>query len=415
MKRTRNTPADRPLMTHQRSARRLRLAALLPALCVLWFTPCRASGPPSPCRWLDRRVYVLSTHAEPDSLRRMLTLIELSRRCHADAAEADRLAWLTETEVFGLDGLGRLDEAHRAVDRFFARHWAAADSSQRARMYAWRFRFRALRGDLLGAVAAYHEGERYGGSLPLVRQLHGRLDLAYAYLRIGAPADAARYVEGVVSEAEPNSKAGGKFTTTLSEPYGRALAFRAEILLASDTTTTGARIALAWLGRADSVFAALGLEERRAGAQVEQGRALARLGREEEALRAFSEALASSVQTHAPHVSIQALYRRAALRKALGRLYEAESDLARAAFLVDSTGLKERASEIFEALGQIYQMQSERDAALSAYQRAVEVAKTGRLDRRSRLRTVPSRPSSALLWIAPESSLRRGWSSSCFS
>ena len=36
------------------------------------------------------------------------------------------------------------------------------------------------------------------------------------------------------------------------------------------------------------------------------------------------------MQTHAPHVSIQALYRRAALRTALGSPYEALADLSRA-------------------------------------------------------------------------------------
>ena len=43
--------------------------------------------------------------------------------------------------------------------------------------------------------------------------------------------------------------------------------------------------------------------------------------------------------------------------------------------IMDSTGLREYAAEIFEALGTVYQMQSQRDAALTAYERAVEVAK----------------------------------------
>lgn len=50
----------------------------------------------------------------------------------------------------------------------------------------------------------------------------------------------------------------------------------------------------------------------------------------------FCEALYASARTHAPHVSI---LRRAALRTALGRLYEAESDLSRAVEVHNQTGI----------------------------------------------------------------------------
>ena len=76
-----------------------------------------------------------------------------------------KLAKVLEKQIFMLDKLGRFDEAHLATDQFFARHFDAADSSQRARMYAWRFRFRALRGDLLGAVAAYQSVPRRRGPM----------------------------------------------------------------------------------------------------------------------------------------------------------------------------------------------------------------------------------------------------------
>ena len=72
---------------------------------------------------------------------------------------------------------------------------------------------------------------------------------------------------------------------------------------------------------------------------------------------------------------IQARFRRASLRTQRGSLHEAERDLARAVALMDSSGLREYAAEVYELLGTVYELQAHRSAALASYERAVEAAR----------------------------------------
>ncbi|MCG8603518.1 hypothetical protein MJD09_00760 [bacterium] len=308
------------------------------------------------CDEVNNAIYHLEQSGEPDSLGFMLQLIGLARTCEANQTDEIQ-AWLSLKEVWGLDRLGRYGEAEEKAEWFFAHHAKDAPPRYRAGMYVNLFRLRWLRGNLLGAVAAYYKGVPDYSALPEAMQQRNALNLVRVYLEAGERTEARAHLDSVA--VQPGTVAA----TT-------ALALRGMIELADSSFGT----ALPLLTNAAVTFDSLGLQEQRAGALIEVGRTLDGLGRAREALQAFTKALELTQEHAAPHLTIYGLYRRGSHYIAQGRLEMADADLSQAAALIDSTGLYEHETEVAAARGDLHVMRNDPDRALVHYNHAMSAS-----------------------------------------
>ena len=112
--------------------------------------------------------------------------------------------------VFALDRLERYAQADSLVDVYFQRyadHPAYQDTGRdtffgeyRARFVLWRSLFAMLRGDFLTAAHTNGQAEALVTVLPLSRQIHLRLDLAYLYEQDERHAQALAIIDSIQAD-----------------------------------------------------------------------------------------------------------------------------------------------------------------------------------------------------------------------
>ena len=336
--------------------------------CITLFFPVRSVASEPSCKGIHGLIHTLSTSAISDSLTVALGLIDHARANCESARPPEMQVWLIEKQIFILDKLRRFDEAEQAVNFFFDRLEDIASPQARARVFAWRFRFLSLRGELLSAVTRYHEAKEYLPSLPLERELHFHLDAAYAYQKVDSPEEALKLVLFVLERAPSGTSA-----------HARAQTMQAEIILtfasrsdAPNADSVG--LALSLLDQAEGVFESQNLPESKAVVFIERGRALALLGRYGEALTVLSDALEIARDDGSSHIAVIVFFQRALVFEKMGSLDDATDDLAASVALMDSTGLYEYSSQVSEALGRVFERMEQWKEAISHYQQASQAS-----------------------------------------
>ena len=298
--------------------------------------------------------------------------------------------------VFALDRLERYAQADSLVDVYFQRyadHPAYQDTGRdtffgeyRARFARWRSLFAMLRGDFLTAAHTNGQAEALVTVLPLSRQIHLRLDLAYLYEQDERHSQALAIIDSIQADHGARLQADATLHTT----YARVLLAGGELLGKqgrSDATSTLTPEQIGLLEEAERrLEQSIGMYDR----AVERGRqaeAVVVLGDVRSTLRNAPDYLSSALDSArawgADRSVVYGLWRRGRhyLRDGVPRM--AEIDFIEARALSDSIGLGEFDRYLALDLGRAYEDQGKFDQARAAFEEAHQWSE-GRLGARWR-------------------------------
>ena len=347
----------------ERTNKHKGLRALAIATCVmvnvLFFSA--TSFAENDCDWLVDRVYHLSTGGTAaDSMNLMIGLIGEVRSCHNHNIEGELAPWLLGNEIHGLTNLGRFDEAERLVDMFFERYGEETPDKYHGQMYAYRFRISNVKGDLMRAVAAYHQGEKYKGTFPPAQQQELELNVAMTYRKIG--------------DYDQTIAITKKHRANPLTDMVKARALRIEAVAYLFGYPDRAWEAYHQLKEAEALFEDMGLVRRRLLAAIDGAWAQKFLREYEDALNTLNEVIAEAEPDEYYNSLIQAHFRRGEIYFQMRDLPRARFDLSQAIAYMEKANLWEYEAEIMLLFGDVLAADKREEEALASYRRSVTAA-----------------------------------------
>ena len=365
--------------------RRFKYTHFLPLLTGIILGCCAptAAAQEDECARMAGTVGGLST--SPDVLEpfTLETLASTAERAHVTCAETTqrrRTVYTLNQAVYAFDGLQRYIEADSLTDLYFQRYAdnpAYRDTGEdtffrqyRARFAAWRSLFAMLRGDFLTAAHTNGQGEAFTNVLPLSRQIHLRLDLAYLYEQEERYQRALAIIDSIQAEHGAALQADSSLHTT----YARVLLEGAELLgkqVRSDSTGTLTSEQIAPLEEAERRLVRSEALYAMAGERLRQSEAAVILGDVRATLRQTPMPLTSAIDSARAWLAhrsvIYGLWRRGRHYLRDGDPKRAEADFIMAQALSDSIGLGEYARYLAFDLGRAYEDQGRFDVARTAF------------------------------------------------
>ncbi len=349
--------------------------------CVLLLLGVVETSKANDCHWLDEEIRVKygvendsSTPAEElvQVRTELATLLGLARQCHTlDTPE--KLTWVTSYEIAILDKLGRETKAE-AVTEWYFEHIAPfyEDPVFRSEMYVRRFRFRAQRGDLVGASMAFQEGMHAHGQESQERQLSIQLDGSYVYIRMGAYKQALEVIAQVEAVNERSDLVRGRIAVQRAEMLLHEAHDRIDLL-----NDNAAGEATRLLIQSIDFFKQAGDSLRIADSKATLAYILSRHeGSSEEVNRLLDESIDWADEAKQLNTLIYAWYRKGLVERIAGDFDEALFAFDKARNLINESERTELQIRVLEALGQTFAELARKEEAHQAFGTVIASAST---------------------------------------